>query len=195
MPMGICYRKDCGAEFEFRQGHAVVCPVCTCTSAEHSAAARWLAKHGVEDRKPVLPPLQGGYCNLHMRSHPGCCPDCVRQAEPTPDPTPAPASEGDSAQAFKSDGGKVRFDLLDDGCPNALLMIAKVLTWAVEVKGYHPHSWKEVPEASRRYRAALSRHRNAIARGEVLDPESGYPHWAHVACCTIFLLELENFNE
>lgn len=112
---------------------------------------------------------------------------------PTPDPkmTAASAQPSDPATAFKSDGGKVRFELLEDGCPNALLLIAKVMTWAVEVKGYHAHSWREVPEASRRYRAALARHRNAIARGEVMDPESGYPHWAHVACCTIFLLELE----
>jgi hypothetical protein len=101
----------------------------------------------------------------------------------------------DPATAFKSDSGKVRFELLEDGCPNALLLIAKVMTWAVEVKGYHAHSWREVPEASRRYRAALARHRNAIARGEVLDPESGYPHWAHVACCTIFLLELEILHD
>lgn len=93
----------------------------------------------------------------------------------------------------KADEGKVRFDLLDDGCPNALLLIAQVMTWAVEVKGYEAGSWKDVPEASRRYRAALARHRNAIARGEVNDPESGYPHWAHVACCVIFLIELEHF--
>lgn len=117
----------------------------------------------------------------------------ARRNPPTPDPkmTAASAQPSDPATAFKSDSGKVRFELLEDGCPNALLLIAKVMTWAVEVKGYHAHSWKEVPEASRRYRAALARHRNAIARGEVLDPESGYPHWAHVACCTIFLLELE----
>lgn len=117
---------------------------------------------------------------------------CICQGAPlTPDPKPAQAPAGDPATAFKADGGKVRFELLEDGCPNALLLIAKVMDWAVTVKGYHPHSWREVPEASRRYRAALARHRNAIARGEVLDPESGYPHWAHIACCTLFLLELE----
>jgi hypothetical protein len=69
------------------------------------------------------------------------------------------------------------------------------MDWAVTVKGYHAGSWREVPEASRRYRAAMARHRNAIARGEVLDPESGFPHWAHVACCVIFLLELEIDHE
>lgn len=90
----------------------------------------------------------------------------------------------------KRDTGKPRFDLLEDGCPDALLDVVKVMTWAVEVKGYRAHSWKEVPEARRRYRAAMSRHRNALARGELLDDESGLPHEAHIACNAIFLAQL-----
>lgn len=90
----------------------------------------------------------------------------------------------------KHDTGKPRFDLLEDGCPDALLDVVKVMTWAVEVKGYRAHSWKEVPEARRRYRAAMSRHRNALARGELLDEESGLPHEAHIACNAIFLAQL-----
>lgn len=104
-------------------------------------------------------------------------------------------TDGTSDQAFKTDAGKPRFDLLMDGMPNALLDVAKVLTWAIEVKGYVPHSWKEVPDAKRRYRAALHRHENAIARGEVLDPESGLPHRAHVNCCALFLAELDHTKE
>lgn len=94
-------------------------------------------------------------------------------------------------QTLKSDGGKPRFDLLMDAMPNALLDVVKVLTWAVEVKGYKAHSWKEVPEAKRRYRAAMQRHENAIARGEVNDPESGLPHRAHIATNALFLAELD----
>lgn len=90
----------------------------------------------------------------------------------------------------KRDTGKPRFDLLEDGCPDALLDVVKVMTWAVEVKGYRAHSWREVPEARRRYRAAMSRHRNALARGELLDEESGLPHEAHIACNAIFLAQL-----
>ncbi|QTZ83300.1 hypothetical protein phiGM223_34 [Pseudomonas phage phiGM22-3] len=90
----------------------------------------------------------------------------------------------------KRDTGKPRFDLLEDGCPDALLDVVKVMTWAVEVKGYRAHSWKEVPEARRRYRAAMSRHRNALARGELLDDESSLPHEAHIACNAIFLAQL-----
>lgn len=113
----------------------------------------------------------------------------IHTLDPIMDASPTPPT--DPAQAFKSDGGKPRFDLLEDGCPLALLEIVKVMTWAVEVKGYHAHSWQEVPDAIRRYKAALGRHRNAIANGEVLDPESGLAHWAHAACCVIFITELE----
>lgn len=102
----------------------------------------------------------------------------------------------DNSQAFKSDAGKPQFDLLFDGCPNALLDVAKVLTFAVTPKeeggkGYVPHSWRQVPDARRRYRAALLRHMNAQATGEVVDSESGLPHAAHIVCCALFLAELE----
>lgn len=106
-----------------------------------------------------------------------------------------------SDQAFKADAGKPRYDLLMDGMPHALLDVVKVLSWAVQEKkdapwpeggkGYAPHSWQEVPEAKRRYRAALQRHENAIARGEINDPESGLPHRAHVATNALFLAELD----
>lgn len=98
-------------------------------------------------------------------------------------------------QAFKADAGKPRFDLLMDGCPDALLDVVKVLTWAVEVKGYTPHSWQEVPEAKRRYRAALQRHENAVARGELNDSESGLPHRAHIATNALFLAQLDYIKE
>ena len=115
----------------------------------------------------------------------------VAKSTPVSSGQPAPVPVDDPAQAFKSDAGKVQFDLLEDGAPNALLEIAKVMSWAVEVKGYHPHSWQEIPDAIRRYKAALGRHRNAIARGERYDPESKLLHWAHAACCVIFITELE----
>lgn len=131
------------------------------------------------------------HCRANNYSH--LAKDRYRNRDaPTPDPKMGTASpQTDPAQAFKTDAGKVQFDLLEDGAPNALLEIAKVMSWAVEEKGYHPHSWQEIPDAIRRYKAALGRHRNAIARGEVLDPESKLLHWAHAACCVIFITELE----
>lgn len=106
-----------------------------------------------------------------------------------------------SDQAFKSDAGKPDFDLLMSGVPNALLGVAQVLTWAVSPppmkpwpdggKGYTPHSWQKVPDAKRRYRAALLRHQNKVARGEQFDDESGLSHWYHIATNALFLAELE----
>jgi hypothetical protein len=86
--------------------------------------------------------------------------------------------------------------------PEALLDVVKVLSWAVAAgpldvygkggKGYKPNSWKEVPEAKRRYRAAMQRHENALARGETHDHESGLPHRAHIATNALFLAQLDH---
>ncbi|QJD54859.1 putative phosphodiesterase [Pseudomonas phage MR6] len=91
------------------------------------------------------------------------------------------------------------------GAPNALLGVVKVLSWAVAPKplapwpdggkGYVPHSWQQVPEAKRRYRAALLRHQNAVSRGELTDDESGLSHWYHIATNALFLAELETIQE
>ncbi|AFY63145.1 hypothetical protein GAP227_27 [Cronobacter phage vB_CskP_GAP227] len=90
---------------------------------------------------------------------------------------------------LKFDGDKPRMDLLLDGCPLALLRISDVLTFGA--KKYEAHSWHTVAEGKTRYKAALLRHLTAHAQGEVNDPESGLPHLAHAACCSLFILELE----
>lgn len=90
---------------------------------------------------------------------------------------------------MKFDGDKPRMDLLLDGCPNALLRVSDVLTFGA--KKYAAHSWHTVAEGKSRYKAALLRHLTAHAQGEVNDPESGLPHLAHAACCSLFILELE----
>lgn len=90
---------------------------------------------------------------------------------------------------MKFDGDKPRMDLLLDGCPNALLRVSDVLTFGA--KKYAAHSWHTVAEGKSRYKAALLRHLTAHAQGEVNDPESGMPHLAHAACCSLFILELE----
>lgn len=90
---------------------------------------------------------------------------------------------------MKFDGDKPRMDLLLDGCPNALLRVSDVLTFGA--KKYEAHSWHTVAEGKSRYKAALLRHLTAHAQGEVNDPESGMPHLAHAACCSLFILELE----
>lgn len=92
-------------------------------------------------------------------------------------------------KGMKFDGDKPRMDLLLDGCPNALLSIAEVLTFGAQK--YAAHSWHTVEDGSSRYKAALLRHLTAHAKGELTDAESGLPHLAHAACCALFILELE----
>lgn len=104
----------------------------------------------------------------------------------TPDPKVDSSSE--PGAGLKFDGGKPRWSLLMQGCSAALNGVAEVLTFGANK--YAAHSWKQVENNKERYRDAMYRHLNAIERGEVLDPESGLPHWDHVACNALFLSEL-----
>lgn len=93
----------------------------------------------------------------------------------------------------KLDDGKVRMDLLMCGCAKSLEQVAKVLTFGA--KKYADDNWRLVPNAQKRYHAALHRHLNAYYQGEKLDKETGLSHLAHALCCLIFLLEFEVTNE
>ncbi|QGH45101.1 hypothetical protein [Ralstonia phage Reminis] len=92
----------------------------------------------------------------------------------------------------KYDAGKPRVDLLIDGCPLSLEEVSKVLTFGS--KKYADHNWQKVPEAEKRYKAAMMRHVLASAKGEKVDDESSLSHLAHAACCILFMLELELRN-
>ena len=83
----------------------------------------------------------------------------------------------------KYDGGKLRMDLLPFG---PVEEIVKVLTFGA--KKYSDNNWMIVPDAVKRYEAAMLRHISAYKRGEELDPESGLKHLAHAGCCLLFLL-------
>lgn len=114
------------------------------------------------------------------------------EADPVVPPAPPapPVAVGTGVgTGMKYDGGKPRMDLLLDGCPKALTSVAEVLTFGAQK--YAAHSWHTVSEGKSRYKAALLRHLTAHALGEVNDPESGLPHLAHAACCSLFILELE----
>jgi len=82
----------------------------------------------------------------------------------------------------KFDTGKERFDLM---LPEFELEMAKVLTYGAET--YGANSWQGVPDAVRRYRAALRRHENAMTRGELRDTVTGCTHAAHIAINSMFL--------
>lgn len=70
----------------------------------------------------------------------------------------------------------------------ALQETAKVMTFG-ETK-YAAHNWRGGMDYSRLMDAML-RHWTAINNGELIDPESGLYHWAHIICCASFLIEYE----
>lgn len=96
----------------------------------------------------------------------------------------AVAAEG-TAPGVKLDTGKPRWDLLPW---RALRGVVDVLTFGA--KKYCDNGWQSVPGGRSRYTAALLRHLAAHEQGEVLDPDSGLPHLAHVATNALFLLHL-----
>lgn len=87
---------------------------------------------------------------------------------------------------MKYDGDKPKMSLLLSGMAAPILEVAKVLTFGA--KKYAANSWQTLENAEERYTDALYRHMNAIHRGELVDPESGLLHAAHVACNAMFLL-------
>lgn len=89
----------------------------------------------------------------------------------------------DVEPARKDDEGKLRWSLLPW---RALAKIVEVLEYGAGK--YRAHAWVEVESAEDRYKEALLRHVAAFASGELIDPESGKSHLAHVACNALFLL-------
>ena len=94
-----------------------------------------------------------------------------------------PITEG---QKFDSD--KLRYELLP---PELLEEVARVLTFGAHK--YSARNW-ELGMAWSRPFAALMRHMWAWWRGEEKDPETGYSHLSHAACCIAFLLSYEARN-
>lgn len=88
----------------------------------------------------------------------------------------------------KFDGGKLMFSLLTRGLALPLKAIAAVLTYGCQK--YAADSWKDVPDAKRRYEDALDRHLNDWKAGQTHDEESGLPHLSHIACNALFLMYL-----
>lgn len=86
----------------------------------------------------------------------------------------------------KHDSGK---PLMGAVPPNALLAVARVLTFGAEK--YGRDNWRQVESAETRYLDAALRHINAYQRGEAADPESGESHLAHAVCSLMFMLELQ----
>lgn len=106
----------------------------------------------------------------------------------TPIPTfePFVSVEDAPTAGSKYDTGK---PLMGAVPPNAMLAVARVLTFGAEK--YGRDNWRQVESAETRYLDAALRHLNAYQRGEVADPESGESHLAHALCSLMFMLELQ----
>lgn len=81
----------------------------------------------------------------------------------------------------------------DSEKPDWSLLPLDVLEGAVRVltfgaRKYERDNWRYVPDAGRRYYAALMRHLAAWQAGEKADLETGESHLAHAICCLLFML-------
>lgn len=90
-----------------------------------------------------------------------------------------------STEGRKDDAEKPRYDLIP---PEILHGLAVVLTYGA-VK-YSERNWERGMRWGRPF-GALMRHMWAWWRGEDKDPETGYSHLWHAACCVAFLISYE----
>lgn len=86
---------------------------------------------------------------------------------------------------WKQDGGKARMDLI---APEMLVGTANVLAFGAAK--YAERNWEKGMSWGRCF-GALMRHMWAWWAGEKADPETGYSHLHHAACCLMFLIAYE----
>jgi hypothetical protein len=108
--------------------------------------------------------------------------DDVIEPEPNRSRTGA---EPEPVEGVKFDTEKARYDLIPPEIEEA---IAKVLTFGAAK--YGDRNWELGMRWGRPY-AALRRHMAAWWGGENNDPETGFSHLAHAACCIAFLVAFE----
>lgn len=88
-------------------------------------------------------------------------------------------------EGVKFDDGKLPYELL---APEMLEDVSRVLQFGAAK--YAPRNWEKGMAWGRVFGAAM-RHLWAWWRGEEKDPETGFSHLAHAACCVMFLLAYE----
>lgn len=86
---------------------------------------------------------------------------------------------------MKKDGGKTPYHLLP---PELLEATAKVLEFGAAK--YEARGWEKGMAWSRVF-GALMRHMWYWWKGDDKDPETGYSHLWHAACCIAFLIAYE----
>lgn len=58
-------------------------------------------------------------------------------------------------------------------------------------KKYGAFNWRKEDISVSTYVGAVRRHIGAIADGEMIDPESGFPHWAHIAASASIAMDAD----
>ena len=90
-----------------------------------------------------------------------------------------------TTEGRKDDSGKARYDLIP---PEFLEAVAQVLAFGATK--YGERNWEKGMTWGRPF-AAMMRHLWAWWRGEKADPETGFSHLWHAACCIAFLIAFE----
>lgn len=91
--------------------------------------------------------------------------------------------------AVKYDGGKpCSFRGAVEYFPRAITAVAEISTFGASK--YAWKGWEKVTDGVARYSDAMVRHLLKEGQGEVLDPDSGLKHAAHVAWGALARLEL-----
>lgn len=90
----------------------------------------------------------------------------------------------------KDDAGKPRWSLIPWASMREVLGVLEY-----GARKYDVDNWQRVPDARQRYFDAGMRHMLAWWQGERKDPESGWHHLAHAACCMLFLIWCDDQKE
>lgn len=93
----------------------------------------------------------------------------------------------------KLDAGKSLYWTMLSGFGNALSAVAYVTTKGATK--YSRNGWKDVPDGVDRYMEAFGRHMDALARGEVIDADTGAKHKAQMIWNLLASLELETVQQ
>lgn len=91
----------------------------------------------------------------------------------------------DLSEGIKYDAGKPRMDLLP---PELLFAVSNILEFGA--RKYAARNWEKGMAWGRVFGAA-QRHLWAWWSGETKDPETGFSHLWHAACCLAFLVAYE----
>lgn len=99
-----------------------------------------------------------------------------------------------SSGAIKYDGGKpCIYQSFLEYFPRAMEAVSSVSDFGASK--YARYGWRSVDNGVKRYSDAMVRHLVKKGKGEILDPDSGLSHSAHVAWNALAVLELELSNE